>query len=128
MEVLKVDLADGLDRIDEPWRPKVVAKLNGQVVQLAKLDGEFPWHHHAEADELFLTVTGLLRIEWQTSEGTTESVEVAPGQLAVVPRGIEHRTLAAAGTSVLLFEPSGTRNTGNVEDERFTAPVGERLG
>ena len=127
MDVLKVDVARSLERIQEAWRPKVVAELNGQVVQLAKLDGEFPWHHHAEADELFLTVAGLLTIEWQSEDGSVERLDVAPGELAVVPRGIEHRTRAETGTSVLLFEPAGTRNTGNVEDERFTAPVGERL-
>ena len=127
MAVLKIDPAQALERIDEPWRPQVVAELNGQVVQLAKLDGEFPWHHHAQEDELFLTVTGLLTIEWRTPEGSVERVDVAPGQFAVVAHGTEHRTLADAGTSVLLFEPSGTRNTGNVEDDRYTAPIGEPL-
>lgn len=127
MSVTKIDLGEKLSLIEETWRPRVVAELNGQFVQLAKLDGEFPWHHHEKEDELFLTLSGQLRIEWKGESGEVEAVEVAPGQMAVVPRGVEHRTLAAEPTSVLLFEPATTRNTGNVEDERFTAPMGKRV-
>ncbi len=127
MSVTKIDLEEKLSLIEEAWRPKVVAELNGQYVQLAKLDGEFPWHHHENEDELFLTLTGSLRIEWKSDSGGVHGVEIAPGQLAVVPRGVEHRTIAAEPTSVLLFEPGSTRNTGNVEDERFTAPTGQRI-
>ena len=118
----KVNLADALARVHEHWRPKVVGVLNGQEVKLVKIQGTFVWHHHERADELFLVVRGLLRVEFRD-----RVVELGPGELVVVPRGVEHRTAADAETEVLLFEPAGTRNTGNVEDGHFTAPDGDRL-
>jgi len=118
----KVNLAAALARITEHWRPRVVAQLNGQEVKLVKLRGEFVWHHHDAEDELFLVVRGRLRVEFPDS-----AVELDPGELLVVPRGVAHRTLAAEETEVLLFEPAGTRNTGNVEHPSLTAPVGTRL-
>ena len=118
----KVNLAAALARITEHWRPRVVAQLNGQEVKLVKLRGEFVWHHHDAEDELFLVVRGRRRVEFPDS-----AVELDPGELLVVPRGVEHRTLAAEETEVLLFEPAGTRNTGNVEPPSLTAPVGTRL-
>lgn len=118
----KVNLAAALARITEHWRPRVVAQLNGQEVKLVKLRGEFVWHHHDAEDELFLVVRGRLRVEFPDS-----AVELDAGELLVVPRGVEHRTLAAEETEVLLFEPAGTRNTGNVEHPSLTAPVGTRL-
>jgi mannose-6-phosphate isomerase-like protein (cupin superfamily) len=118
----KVNLAAALARITEHWRPRVVAQLNGQEVKLVKLRGEFVWHHHDAEDVLFLVVRGRLRVEFPDS-----AVELDPGELLVVPRGVEHRTLAAEETEVLLFEPAGTRNTGNVEHPSLTAPVGTRL-
>jgi mannose-6-phosphate isomerase-like protein (cupin superfamily) len=118
----KVNLAAALARITEHWRPRVVAQLNGQEVKLVKLRGEFVWHHHDAEDELLLVVRGRLRVEFPDS-----AVELDPGELLVVPRGVEHRTLAAEETEVLLFEPAGTRNTGNVEHPSLTGPVGTRL-
>jgi len=125
--LVTIDLADKLSKIREPWRPKVVAELNGQVVQLARLEGTFVWHRHEAEDELFLPLEGRLRIEWKDAAGAVHAVDVAPGQLTVVPRGVDHRTIADVPTAVLLFEPASTRNTGNVEDERFTAPRGARI-
>lgn len=121
-DVRKVNLAEAFARIDEHWRPKVVGELNGQEVKLVKLRGEFVWHHHEREDELFLVVRGLLRVEFRD-----RVVELAPGELVVVPRGVEHRTVAAEETEVLLFEPAATRNTGNVEHATLTAPTGVRL-
>lgn len=118
----KVNLAAAFARIDEHWRPRVVAELNGQEVKLAKLRGEFVWHHHADADELFLMERGACRIEFR--DGV---VALAPGELIVVPRGVEHRTVAEEEVEVLIFEPAGTRNTGNVEHPTFTAPTGARI-
>jgi mannose-6-phosphate isomerase-like protein (cupin superfamily) len=121
-EVAKVNLAEAFARIGEHWRPKVVGELNGQEVKLVKLRGEFVWHHHEREDELFLVVRGRLRVEFRG-----HAVELAPGELVVVPRGVEHRTVAAEETEVLLFEPAATRNTGNVEHPTLTAPTGVRL-
>jgi mannose-6-phosphate isomerase-like protein (cupin superfamily) len=98
--------------ITEHWRPKVVAELNGQEVKLVKFQGEFPWHHHDNADEMFLV--------WRV-------VSLRSGEYCVVPRGVEHRTCADEEAAVVLFEPAATRNTGNVVDERFTAPDGNPL-
>lgn len=109
----KVNLADAFGRIDEPWSPRIAAELNGQHVKLAKLEGPFVWHRHEEADELFLVVEGRLVIELRDGEIALEA-----GELAVVPRGVEHRPVAEEEAHVLLFEPAGTLNTGDVENER----------
>ncbi|MGH7289179.1 MAG: cupin domain-containing protein [Myxococcota bacterium] len=113
----KVNLAEKLAQIAEPWRPKVVGELNGQEVKLVKFQGTFVWHHHETEDELFLGVRGRFRLEFRD-----RAVELGPGEFIIVPRGVEHRTAAAEEVEVLLFEPAGTRNTGNVEDSDFTAP------
>jgi mannose-6-phosphate isomerase-like protein (cupin superfamily) len=118
----KGDLNEKFFLIDEHWRPKVVGELNGQEVKLAKFQGTFVWHHHDDADEMFLVWRGRMQIEFRDRR-----VELSAGQLCIVPRGVEHRTVAEAETEVVLFEPAATRNTGNVVDERFTAPAQERL-
>lgn len=115
-------LAEKFSRITEHWRPKVVAELNGQEVKLVKFQGEFPWHHHDHEDEMFLVWRGEMRVEFRD-----RVVTLGAGEFCVVPRGVEHRTCAAEEAEVLLFEPAATRNTGNVEDSRFTAPNGAKL-
>ena len=116
----KINLDQKFGSFAEHWRPKVVAALNGQEVKLVKFAGVFPWHHHAREDELFLVWRGQMRIEFRDRP----TVTLAPGELCVVPRGVEHRTLADTEAEVLIFEPAATRNTGNVKDEVFTAPPG----
>ena len=106
-----------LDGLREHWRPHVIAELNGQQVKVVKLLGEFPWHHHDDIDELFFGWRGIFRMDFRD-----RSVIVGPGQCLVVPRGVEHRPVAEHEAEILLFEPVGVRNTGNVVDERFTAP------
>jgi mannose-6-phosphate isomerase-like protein (cupin superfamily) len=118
----KINLAEKFAQIREHWRPKVIGELNGQEVKLAKFRGEFVWHHHDGEDELFLAIRGRFRLEYRD-----RSVEVGPGELVIVPRGVEHRTVADQEVEVLLFEPAGTRNTGNVADPTLTAPLGARL-
>lgn len=117
-----IDLAAKLAQIREHWRPKVIAALNGQEVKLARFAGEFPWHRHAQEDELFLGVAGEFRVEFRD-----RAESVVPGRLVVVPRGVEHRVVAAGEAAALLFEPAATRNTGDVEDARYTAPNGVRI-
>lgn len=112
-------LAAAFARIHEHWRPKVAARLNGQEVKLVKFQGAFVWHRHDDADELFLGWRGRFRVEF---EGGAR--EIGPGELIVVPRGVLHRTVAQDEVEVLIFEPAETRNTGDVVDERFTAPGG----
>jgi len=118
----KVNLAQKLSQIREHWRPKIIGELNGQEVKLVKCRGEFVWHHHEIEDELFLVVRGRLRIDF-----VDRSVELGPGELLIVPHGVEHRTVADEEVEVLLFEPAGVRNTGNVDDPTLTAPQGVRL-
>ena len=112
-EVAVVDLENRLGSFDEHWSPRIVAELNGQHVKLVKVEGDFVWHHHENEDELFLVLAGRLAIELRDRTVTLE-----PGQLCVIPRGVEHRPRADSGTHILLFEPAGTLNTGNVLDER----------
>jgi mannose-6-phosphate isomerase-like protein (cupin superfamily) len=118
-KVSKASLSEKFALIGEQWRPKVVAQLNGQELKLVKVQGTFPWHHHAAEDELFLVWRGSLTIEFRDHR-----VVLGPGEFVVVPRGVEHRTLAEAEAEVLVFEPAATLNTGNVTDAKFTAPNG----
>jgi mannose-6-phosphate isomerase-like protein (cupin superfamily) len=118
----KVNLAESFAAFSDHWRPKVVGELNGQEVKLAKFKGEFVWHHHDDADELFLVWRGRMRVEFRD-----QVVVLSTGEFLVVPRGVEHRTAADDEVEVLIFEPAGVRNTGNVEHEQLTAPTGARL-
>jgi mannose-6-phosphate isomerase-like protein (cupin superfamily) len=115
----KASLPEKFALIHEHWRPKVVAALNGQELKLVKIRGEFPWHRHEHEDELFLVWRGEMVIEFRDRR-----VVLAAGEFGVVPRGLEHRTLADREAEVLIFEPAATRNTGNIHDESFTAPNG----
>lgn len=118
-----IDLAERFSRIDEHWRPKIIASLNGQDVKAVKVKGVFPWHRHETAAELFLVVRGVFRVEYRD-----HVVELRAGQLAVVPVGVEHRTAADDEAEVLIFEPAGVVNTGDAPvSEEFTAPTGARL-
>ena len=116
----KVNIDKKFALFSEHWRPKVVSVLNGQEVKLVKFKGEFIWHSHECEDELFFVWRGKFRIEFRD-----RSIEVKEGEFLVVPRGIEHRSVADEEVEVILFEPAATRNTGNIEDSRFTAPLGD---
>ena len=118
----KINLAERFSRITEHWRPKVVAELNGQVVRLVKVQGEFVWHQHAGEDELFYVVSGRLRIDFRDGP-----VILGPGEMLVVPRGVEHRPVAEEECEMLLFEPAEVRNTGDVEHPTLTAPRDARI-
>jgi len=115
----EVSLSEKFAMIHEHWRPKVVAQLNGQELKLVKFAGVFPWHHHEQEDEMFLVWRGRMTIEFRDHR-----VDLEAGELCVVPRGVEHRTMADVEAEVLVFEPAETRNTGNLVDETFTAPNG----
>ena len=117
----KVNLAAKLGQFSDHWSPKIVAELNGQQVKLVKLMGEFIWHRHDHEDELFLVVRGRFRMEYRDRQ-----VWLEEGEFLVVPRGVEHRPVADDEAHVLLFEPAGTVNTGNVRDDR-TVPEPEVL-
>jgi mannose-6-phosphate isomerase-like protein (cupin superfamily) len=103
-----VNLADKLAQFDALWSPKIVARFNGHDVMVVKVKGEFVWHAHPETDDFFLVLSGALTIQMRAGE-----VRLGPGELFVVPRGAEHRPVAAEETHLLLIEPAGTPNTGN---------------
>jgi mannose-6-phosphate isomerase-like protein (cupin superfamily) len=108
--VEKVALATALERVDAPWSPRIVARYNGNKVVLAKAEGQFVWHSHPVTDDLFLVLDGHLTIDLR--EG---SVELGPGELFVVPAGVDHRPRSESGASLLLIEREGTPNTGDPE-------------
>jgi quercetin dioxygenase-like cupin family protein len=110
-----INLQDKLAQFDERWAPRIVAALNGQHVKLAKLAGAFDWHQHADADEFFLVLAGTLTIELRDEP----DARLEEGECCVVPRGTAHRPVAGEdGAHVLLFEPAGTRNTGERETDQ----------
>jgi mannose-6-phosphate isomerase-like protein (cupin superfamily) len=99
------------------WRPKVIAKLNGQEMKLVKVQGIFPWHTHDDIEEMFIVWSGQFRVEFRDHISN-----LGPGDYIVVPRGVEHRTAADMQALVMIFEPTDVRNTGDVTDAIFTAP------
>lgn len=108
-----VNVLDKFASFTEHWQPRIIGELNGQHVKVARLLGEFVWHHHEEEDELFYVVDGTLDIEFRD-----RVVTLNVGELCIVPRGVEHRPVAREEVKVMLFEPASTLNTGNVENER----------
>jgi mannose-6-phosphate isomerase-like protein (cupin superfamily) len=115
----RISLDEKFSLFADHWRPKTIAALNGQEVKIVKVRGEFPWHHHDNADEFFMVWKGTFRVELRD-----RVVTLAPGECVVVPRGTEHRTAADEEAQILCFEPSDTLNTGNVRDAAYTAPQG----
>ena len=109
----KVNITEKLGMFADYWNPRIIGELNGQFVKAVKLNGEFVWHHHDHEDELFLVIKGKLRMEFRD-----KAVEVNEGEFIIVPRTIEHKPVADEEVHLLLFEPSTTMNTGNVENEK----------
>jgi len=108
MSNVPIDLAEKLASFSEHWSPKVVARLNDHEVKVVKVSGEFVWHTHADTDELFLVVAGELTIQLRDGD-----VMLGPGQMFVVPRGVEHCPIAAGEVHAVLIDPVGVVNTGN---------------
>ena len=113
-----VNLADKLARFSERWSPKIVAEFNGHDVMVVKAEGAFTWHSHPDTDDLFLVLHGRLTIEMRDSD-----VVLGPGELFVVPKGVEHRPVAHGEVHLLLLEPAGTPNTG----DETTAAIKARI-
>ena len=103
-----INLREKLGRFSDPWAPRVIAELNDYQLKLAKLEGEFVWHAHDHTDEVFMVIDGELTIAFRDG-----SVTLRPGELYVVPKGVDHKPMAAAQCSVLLIEPRGVVNTGD---------------
>ena len=109
----KVNLAQKMALIHEYWSPKIAGELNGQHLRLAKMKGEFIWHHHEKEDELFLVTRGSLLLQFRDRE-----ITVGEGEFIIVPAGVEHRPVAKEEVQLILLEPASTLNTGNVTNER----------
>jgi mannose-6-phosphate isomerase-like protein (cupin superfamily) len=103
-----IDLAGRFEQISDLWSPKVVARLNDYEIKLVRLQGEFVWHTHQDTDELFLVIDGVLTIQLRDGD-----VTLGPGQLYVVPRGVEHCPIADGEVRAMLIEPAGVVNTGD---------------
>ncbi|MHC5653810.1 cupin domain-containing protein [Stappia sp.] len=103
-----VNLAEKLSLFTEHWSPKIVGAFNGHDLMVVKVQGEFVWHEHAETDDFFLVLSGRLTIRMREGD-----VTLGPGELFVVPKGVEHCPVAEVETHLMLIEPSGTPNTGD---------------
>lgn len=111
-----VNLYEKFNKFSEHWSPRIIAQMNDYHFKLAKVQGEFVWHDHPETDEVFLVIKGKLEIFLRDGKVTLKE-----GELYVVPRGVEHKPVAKEECHILLVEPAGTINTGNVVDEK-TSP------
>ncbi len=114
----KINVSEKFGLFSECWSPKIVAELNGQHVKLAKLKGEFEWHHHENEDEMFLVFQGNLLIHFRD-----RTIELNPGEMLVIPKGVEHKPEAPKEVQVMFFEPAGTLNTGANTSERTVAKL-----
>lgn len=106
--VQAINLADKLAQFDECWSPRTVTTFNGHDVMVVKVEGEFVWHHHDDTDDFFLVLNGRIVIRMHDGD-----VELGPGELFVVPVGVEHKPVALEPAELLLIEPRGTPNTGD---------------
>ncbi len=113
MQIQKINVAEKFSLFGEHWSPRELAIVNDMAVKAAKLQGEFVWHSHEHEDELFFVIHGTLRILLRDGE-----VVLGPGEMVVIPRGVEHLPVGDEEVHVLLFEPRSTLNTGNVRNER----------
>ncbi|PSQ39906.1 mannose-6-phosphate isomerase [Halobacteriales archaeon SW_12_71_31] len=114
-----IDVEAAFDAIDEQWSPRLAAALNGQALKLAVVEGEFLSHAHPDADELFYVLDGDLTLAFDDRP----DVRLGPGELTVVPSGVEHRPVAHEETRLLLFEPAATRNTGDRETDETVEEI-----
>lgn len=107
-----INIENKLDLINDLWKPRVIAELNGQQVKISKVKGEFVWHDHKGEDELFMIIKGTLKMQFRD-----KTVEVNAGEMIVVPKGVEHRPVADEEVWMMLFEPQNIKHTGDVKSE-----------
>ena len=108
-----INLTEKFDLFTEQWHPKIAGELNDSYVKIAKLQGEFVWHHHENEDELFFVVKGTLTIKLRDQDLTLHE-----GEFVVIPKGVEHLPVAEEEVWIMMLEPKTTSNTGNVTNER----------
>lgn len=117
----KISLTDKFDLFSDEWTPRIIAEANGQLFKLAKMSGEFVWHKHDDDDEVFLVCKGRMTIQFRDHK-----VDLGPGEMCVVPKGIEHCPVAEPGTEIMLIEPATTQHTGTVESDKTVAVKDQR--
>ena len=117
MSIKVVNLAKKFEAFSEYYSPKIAGELNDSHIKLGKIKGDFVWHHHENEDELFLVVKGVLRMNIR-EDGKERKLEIHPGELIVIPKGMEHMPSADEETHIVMIEPKGTLNTGNIRNER----------
>ena len=115
-----IDLTGKIAQIDGHWQPRVVAEMNDYQFKVVKVEGDFQWHRHADTDETFIVLEGELRIDFRAGPSGDGSIVLRAGQMAVVPKGIEHKPCANAEVKMLLIEPRGVVNTGDDETSERT--------
>lgn len=108
-----INLKDKFSQFADLWQPRIIAQMNDYHVKIAKIQGDFVWHSHPDTDELFLIVDGELRIDFRH-----RSVTLRPGEICVVPKGVEHKPYAEKECAILMVELAGTLNTGDAGGER----------
>ncbi len=123
MEIRVVNLRDKFNQFSDYTNPRIVSEINDTAIKLVKLKGEFLWHHHDHEDEMFLVVTGTLRMKVRGLNGDPREHEflIGPGEFITIPRGVEHFPSADDEVHIMLIEPKETLNTGNVQNERTRA-------
>jgi mannose-6-phosphate isomerase-like protein (cupin superfamily) len=108
MNYVPINLKEKLSKFDSHWSPRIVAEMNNYQFKLVKVLGEFVWHEHADTDEVFIVIDGVLDIEFRDGKVTLE-----PGEMFVIPKGLEHRSVAQSECQIMLVEPKGVVNTGD---------------
>ena len=116
MKTSAINLQEKLSKFSDRWSPRVIAEMNDYQFKLAKIQGEFVWHSHTDTDEVFLVIDGHMAIEFRDGR-----VELAAGEMFVVPKGVEHKPIAEAECMIMLIEPRGVVNTGDAGGT-YTAP------
>ena len=112
----KINLKSKFDKFHEQWSPKIIAEMNDYHFKLVKIKNEFIWHEHEDTDEVFIVIEGKIGIEFEN-----ETIEINEGEMIVIPKGKQHRPFAKQEAKIMLIEPRGVVNTGNIESE-ITAP------
>jgi mannose-6-phosphate isomerase-like protein (cupin superfamily) len=118
MKCNPIDFAQKFSKVGDLWKPRAIAKLNDYIFKVVKIKGDFVWHKHNETDEVFIVHRGELRIDFRDG-----SAVIGPGQMIVVPRGVEHKPFAEDECEMMLVEPEGTLNTGEIRNEHTVEDV-----
>lgn len=112
-KIVKINLTEKLSKFNDHWNPKIIGELHGLSLKVVKLKGEFVWHHHEKEDELFWVIKGKLIIHFRDQD-----IELIPGELLIIPHGVEHKPEAPEEVEIVLIEPTKTLNTGNVKSDK----------